>query len=169
MHDSKMRVEARLALVEEGTCNCREGKQVALGWDRYQPCGELRRSLAVERPASCKVAADNDVDGHTRWTAVVCSTDNLERAGGRAVSLDSSRSKSRVLNSVYIMCMIALPFLPVRPIICPNIDACGQTQFPRLQSPTPSQLFLSAIRLLTIAVGDVNKLFWRPLTVAVIR
>ena len=54
----------------------------------------------------------------------------LERAGDRAVSLDSQK-QSRVLNSVYITRIIALSFLPVRPIICPDIDARGADPVPQ--------------------------------------
>jgi len=66
------------------------------------------------------------------------------------------RSKSRVLNSVYITRIIALPFLLVRPIICPDIDACGEDPVPQISVTDvgvcggPCHV-LSAIRLLTIA------------------
>jgi hypothetical protein len=47
------------------------------------------------------MGAENDVNGHVRGTAVVCSTDTLERAGDRAVSLDFQKQKSGFELSLY--------------------------------------------------------------------
>jgi hypothetical protein len=102
-----------------------------------------------------KMAAENDVNGHIRWTAVCMLDRHFSSVLEIGPFLWILRSKSRVLNSVYITRIIALPFLPVRPIICPDIDACGA-------DPVPQTSVLSAVRLLTIGSGA-------QLTIAVIR